>query len=210
MHWLLFEDNAKNSIEIQKILNPITNDVIKKEIIKWLDVRIIYSNSDTVWVSLIQCVPKKGGITVIENEKNELIPTRTVSGWRICIVYRKLNKATRKDDFLSHSLTKYWISWLVKKFIIFLMVIRVTIKLPYFLKIKIRQLLHVPMKPLPLEGFHLEHVMHQQPFNDAWWKYFQSLIEHPMEVFMDYFLVFGESFRKCLYNLDMVLTRCEE
>ena len=44
-------------------------------------------------------VPKKGGFTVIRNEKNELIPTRTVTGWRVCIDYRKLNTATRKDHF---------------------------------------------------------------------------------------------------------------
>ena len=44
-------------------------------------------------------VPKKGGFTVIRNEKNELIPTRTVTGWRVCIDYRKLNIATRKDHF---------------------------------------------------------------------------------------------------------------
>lgn len=60
---------------------------------------IIYHISDSVWVSLIQCVPKKDGMTVIENEKNELIPTRTVTGRRICMDYRKLNKATRKDHF---------------------------------------------------------------------------------------------------------------
>ena len=45
-------------------------------------------------------VPKKGGFTVIRNEKNELIPTRTVTGWRVCIDYRKPNTATRKDHFL--------------------------------------------------------------------------------------------------------------
>ena len=50
-------------------------------------------------MSLVQCVPKKGGITVVANEKNELILTRAVIGWRICIDYRKLNKATRKDHF---------------------------------------------------------------------------------------------------------------
>ncbi|XP_019229041.1 PREDICTED: uncharacterized protein LOC109210126 [Nicotiana attenuata] len=51
------------------------------------------------WVSPVQCVPKKGGMTVVENEKNELIPARTITGWRVCIDYRRLNKANRKDHF---------------------------------------------------------------------------------------------------------------
>nr|GEV37545.1 reverse transcriptase domain-containing protein [Tanacetum cinerariifolium] len=51
------------------------------------------------WVSPIHCVPKKGGFTVVENEENELIPTRLVMGWRVCIDYRKLNEATCKDHF---------------------------------------------------------------------------------------------------------------
>ena len=50
-------------------------------------------------VSPVHVVPKKGGFTMIRNEKNELIPTRTVTGWRVCIDYRKLNTATRKDHF---------------------------------------------------------------------------------------------------------------
>nr|GEV24313.1 reverse transcriptase domain-containing protein [Tanacetum cinerariifolium] len=51
------------------------------------------------WVSPIHCVPKKGGFTVVENEENDLISTRLVTGWRVCIDYRKLNEATRKDHF---------------------------------------------------------------------------------------------------------------
>nr|GFB82454.1 retrovirus-related Pol polyprotein from transposon 17.6 [Tanacetum cinerariifolium] len=51
------------------------------------------------WVSPIHYVPKKGGMTVIKNDENELVPTRLVTGWRVCIDYRKLNKATRKDHF---------------------------------------------------------------------------------------------------------------
>nr|GEX40213.1 reverse transcriptase domain-containing protein [Tanacetum cinerariifolium] len=51
------------------------------------------------WVSQVHCVPKKGGFTVVENEENELIPTRLVTEWRVCIDYRKLNEATRKDHF---------------------------------------------------------------------------------------------------------------
>nr|GEY24213.1 reverse transcriptase domain-containing protein [Tanacetum cinerariifolium] len=47
----------------------------------------------------MHCVPKKGGFTVVENEDNELIPTRLVTSWRVCIDYHKLNEATRKDHF---------------------------------------------------------------------------------------------------------------
>ena len=74
-------------------------EVVKAEVIKLLDAGIIYPISDSSWVSLVQVVPKKGGMAVVANEKNELIPTRTVTGWRVCIDYRKLNDATRKDNF---------------------------------------------------------------------------------------------------------------
>ena len=74
-------------------------EVVKKEVIKWLDTGIIYLISDSSWVSPVQCVLKKGRVTVVKNEKNELIPTRTVTGWRVCVDYRKLNKATRNDHF---------------------------------------------------------------------------------------------------------------
>nr|GFC66456.1 reverse transcriptase domain-containing protein [Tanacetum cinerariifolium] len=47
----------------------------------------------------VHCVPKKGGFTVVENEENELVPTRLVTGWRVCIDYCKLNEATQKDHF---------------------------------------------------------------------------------------------------------------
>nr|GFA43374.1 DNA-directed DNA polymerase [Tanacetum cinerariifolium] len=71
-----------------------------REVIKPLDADMIYPISDNPWVSPIHCVPKKGGMTVVANENNELIPTRLVIGWRVCIDYRKLNDATRKDHFL--------------------------------------------------------------------------------------------------------------
>ncbi|RVW14027.1 Transposon Ty3-G Gag-Pol polyprotein [Vitis vinifera] len=53
----------------------------------------------TPWVSPTQVVPKKSGITVVQNEKGEEIATRLTSGWRVCIDYRKLNVVTRKDHF---------------------------------------------------------------------------------------------------------------
>jgi len=74
-------------------------EVVKKKLIKLLHAGIIYPVPHSELVSPVQVVPKKGGMTVIMNEKNELIPQRTVTGWRMCIDYRKLNKATRKDHF---------------------------------------------------------------------------------------------------------------
>ncbi|GJW97458.1 reverse transcriptase domain-containing protein [Tanacetum coccineum] len=74
-------------------------EVVKKEIVKLLDTGIIYPIADSPWVSPIHCVPKKGGITVVTNKNDELVPTRTVTGWRVCIDYRKLNEATAKDHF---------------------------------------------------------------------------------------------------------------
>ena len=74
-------------------------EVVKKEILKLLDNRIIYPISDSSWVSPIHVVPKKSGVTVVKNEANELIPTRTQTGWRVCIYYRKLNTVIRKDHF---------------------------------------------------------------------------------------------------------------
>ena len=69
MHKILLEDNSKNNIEGQRRLNPIMKEVVKKEIIKGIDAGIICPTSDSVWVSLVQCVPKKGGITVVTNDK---------------------------------------------------------------------------------------------------------------------------------------------
>jgi hypothetical protein len=74
-------------------------EVVKKEVLKLLDVGIIYPISDSQWVSPVQVVSKKSGITVVKNEDEELIPTRITTGLRVYIDYRRLNKVTRKDHF---------------------------------------------------------------------------------------------------------------
>ena len=99
MHKILLEENAKTSIEHQRRLNPVMKEVVRKEVLKCLNAGCIYAISDSPWVSPVHVVPKKGGFTVIRNEKNELIPIRTITGWRVCIDYRKLNTATRKNHY---------------------------------------------------------------------------------------------------------------
>nr|GEY48764.1 reverse transcriptase domain-containing protein [Tanacetum cinerariifolium] len=78
---ILMEEDYKPTIQSQRRVNPKIHDVIKKEVIKLLDAGMIYPISDSLWVSPIHCVPKKGGMTVVANENNELIPTWLVTGY---------------------------------------------------------------------------------------------------------------------------------
>ncbi|KAL0416804.1 UNVERIFIED_CONTAM: Retrovirus-related Pol polyprotein from transposon [Sesamum latifolium] len=99
MHRILLEEGTKPSMEAQRRLNPPMMEVVKNEILKLLDARIIFPISDSEWISPTQVVPKKMGITVVENSTGNLVPTRVQNGWRVCIDYRKFNAATRKDHF---------------------------------------------------------------------------------------------------------------
>ncbi|XP_076896382.1 uncharacterized protein LOC143549361 [Bidens hawaiensis] len=74
-------------------------EVVKKEFLKLTVAGMIYHIFNSQWVSPTQVVPKKRGMTVVMNEKNKLIPSRMVTGWRVCIDYLKLNDTTQKDHF---------------------------------------------------------------------------------------------------------------
>nr|GEU55191.1 hypothetical protein [Tanacetum cinerariifolium] len=93
------KEDFKPTVQHHKQINPKIYDVIKLEVLKLLDVGLIYPISDSPWVNPVHCVPKKRGFTVVENEENELILTRLVTCWHVCIDYRKLIEATRKDHF---------------------------------------------------------------------------------------------------------------
>nr|GFA68909.1 reverse transcriptase domain-containing protein [Tanacetum cinerariifolium] len=98
-HKILLEEDYSPKVQSQRRVNLKIHDIIKKEEEKLFDAGLIYPISDSPWVSPIHCVPKKGGMTVIKNDENELVSTRLVTGWRVCIDYMKLNEATRKDHF---------------------------------------------------------------------------------------------------------------
>jgi hypothetical protein len=105
-HRIPMEDQYKLVVDHQKKLTHAMREVVKKEVIKLHDAGIIYPVPHSEWVSPIHCVPKKGGLTVVKNEKNELRPKRNVTGWRMCIDYRKLNKAMKKDSSPYRSSTR--------------------------------------------------------------------------------------------------------
>nr|GEW09783.1 hypothetical protein [Tanacetum cinerariifolium] len=165
----LITEDFEPVVQYQRMVNPKIYDVIKNEVLKLLNVGLIYLISDSPSISPVHCVPKKGGFTVVENEENELIPTRLVTGWRVCIDYRKLNEATRKDHF-----------------------------------------------PLPLMDQMLERLAGNQyyclldGFSGCTMAIFHDMIEKNIEVFMDDFLVFENSFQTCLSHLEKILKRCED
>ena len=92
------EKDAKPVIDHQRRLNPKMKEVVRKEILKLLEAGIIYPVADSR-VSPVHCVPKKGGITSVPNDKDELILQRIITGYRMVIDFRKLNKATKKDHY---------------------------------------------------------------------------------------------------------------
>jgi hypothetical protein len=79
-HRILIDPVSTPSREPQRRLNNAMREIVKKEILKLLHIWIIYPIPYSDWVSPIEVVPKKGGMTVVENNKNELIPQRTVTG----------------------------------------------------------------------------------------------------------------------------------
>lgn len=106
MQLILLEEGSKPFINDQRRINLTIKKVVRNEVLKWLDMGVIYLISDSALVGPDQVVPKKEGMTVIKNEKDELIPTQTVTNRRIYIDYTKLNKATR-----SIPTPLCWIGW---------------------------------------------------------------------------------------------------
>ena len=86
MHCILLEEGARPSCQLQRRLNPPMMDVVKKEMLKLLEVGVIYPISDSNWVSPVQVVPKKTGITIVKSQNDELVPTCIQNGWWVCIV----------------------------------------------------------------------------------------------------------------------------
>nr|GEW73403.1 DNA-directed DNA polymerase [Tanacetum cinerariifolium] len=170
---------------------------------------LIYPISDSLWVSLVHCIPKKGGFTVVENEDNELILTRLVTGWRVCIDYRKLNEATRKDHFPLPFMDQMLEILARNQYYYFLDGFSGYFQIPIDLKDQEKTTFtclygtfayrHMPFGLCNAPGTYQRCMM----------GIFHDMIEKTIEVFMDDLLVFRISFQTCLSYLQRMLKRCE-
>ena len=185
-------------------------EVVKKEIIKWLDAGIIYPISDSSWVSPVQCVPKKGGMTVITNDNNELIPTRTVTGWRVCMDYRKLNKATRKDHFPLPFIDQMLDRLAGRTYYCFLDGYSGYNQIAIAPEDQEKTTFTCPYGTFAFRRMPFGLCNAPATFQRCMMSIFSDMVEQSIEVFMDDFSVFGDSFDLCLNNLALVLKRCVE
>ncbi|GJR03034.1 reverse transcriptase domain-containing protein [Tanacetum coccineum] len=186
------------------------HDVIKKEVEKLLDAGLIYPISDSPWVSPVHCVPKKGGMTVITNEENELIPTRLVTGWRVCIDYRKLNEATRKDHFPLPFMDQMLERLAGNEYYCFLDGFSGYFQIPIDPKDQEKTTFTCPYGTFAYRRMPFGLCNAPGTFQRCMMAIFHDMIEKTMEVFMDDFSVFGDSFSTCLTHLEKMLKRCED
>ncbi|GJX39829.1 reverse transcriptase domain-containing protein [Tanacetum coccineum] len=209
-HKILLEDDYQPSVQHQRRVNPKIHDVIKKEVEKLLDAGLIYPISDSPWVSPVHCVPKKGGMTVVKNEENELVPTRLVTGWRVCIDYRKLNEATCKDHFPLPFMDQMLERLAGNEFYCFLDGFSGYFQIPIDPKDQEKTTFTCPYGTFAYRRMPFGLCNAPGTFQRCMMAIFHDMIEKTMEVFMDDFSVFGDSFSSCLANLDKMLKRCED
>ena len=210
MHKILLEENVRTFIKHQRRMNPVMKEVVKKEVLKWLNAGFIYASSNSPWVSPVHVVPKKGGFTLIRNEKNELIPIRTVIGWRVCIDYRKLNTATRKDHYPLPFIDQMLDRLARHSHYCFLDGYFGYNQIAIALEDKEKSTFTCPYGTFAFRRMPFGLCNAPATFQRCMMSIFSDLVEEVMEIFMDDFSVYGSSFEDCMRNLETVLQRCQD
>ncbi|KAM2325841.1 hypothetical protein ACFX1X_025140 [Malus domestica] len=205
MHRILLEEGAKPSREVQRRLNPPMMDVVKKEIIKLLDCGVIYPIFYSHWVSPVQVVPKKSEVTVVKNEDNELVPTRIQTEWRICIDYRKLNATTRKDHFPLPFIDQMLERLADHSFYCFLDGYSSYNQIVIAPDDQEKTTFTCPFGTFAYRRMPFGLCNAPATFQRCMVSIFSEFVEMIIEVFMDDFSVFGDSFDACLNNLTLIL-----
>ena len=156
------------------------------------------------------CVPKKGGFTVIRNEENELIPTRTVTGWRVCIDYRKLNTETRKDHFPLPFIDKMLDRLARHPCFCFLNGYSGYNQIAITPEDQKKTTFTCPFGTFTFRRIPFSLCYAPATFQRCMMSIFSDLAKEVMDIFMDNFTVYGSSFENCLHNLGTVLHRFQD
>ncbi|RVW82208.1 Retrovirus-related Pol polyprotein from transposon 17.6 [Vitis vinifera] len=204
------EEEAKPIRQPQRRLNPHLQEVVRTEVLKLLQAGIIYPISDSPWVSPTQVVPKKSGITVVQNEKGEEIATRLTSGWRVCIDYRKLNVVTRKDHFPLPFIDQVLERVFGHPFYCFLDGYSRYFQIEIDVEDQEKTTFTCPFGTYAYRRMSFGLWNAPATFQRCMLSIFSDMVERIMEVFMDDITIYGGTFEECLVNLEAVLKRCIE
>ncbi|GKD67823.1 reverse transcriptase domain-containing protein [Tanacetum coccineum] len=171
---------------------------------------LLLGKQQTFLVSPIHYVPKKGGITVVTNENDELGPTRAITGWRVCIDYHKLNKATAKDHFPLPFMDQMLERLAGNKYFCFLDGFSGYFQIPINLNDQEKTTFTCPFRTYAYRRMPFGLCNAPATFQRCMLAIFYDMIKESVEVFMNDFSVFGNSFNTCLNNLNKMLQRCKD
>ncbi|KAK1607928.1 hypothetical protein QYE76_031601 [Lolium multiflorum] len=209
-HAINMEDDAKPVVEHQRRLIPKMKEVVRNEVLKLLEAGIIYPIADSRWVSPVHCVPKKGGMTVVPNDNDELIPQRVVVGYRMCIDFQKVNKVTKKDHYPLPFIDQMLERLSKNTHFCFLDGYSGFSQIAVKAKDQEKTTFTCPYGTYAYRRMPFGLCNAPATFQRCMSAIFHGFCESIVEVFMDDFSVYGNSFDNCLRNLDKVLQRCEE
>ena len=192
------------------MLNPHMQEVVRAKVLKILLVGIIYHISDSPWVSPTQVMPKKSGITVVQNERGEEVSTRLTSGWRVCIDYKKLNVVTRNDHFPLPFIDQVLERVSSHPFYCFLDGYFGYFQIEIAVEDQEKTTFTCPFGTYAYRRMPFGLCNAPATFQRCMLSIFSDMVEHIMEVFMDDITVYGSAFDECLVNLEVVLNQCIE
>nr|CAN60998.1 hypothetical protein VITISV_010331 [Vitis vinifera] len=201
-HHIYMEKEAKPIRQPQRRLNPHMQEVVRAEVLKLLQADIIYPISNSPWVSPTQAVPKKSGITMVQNDKGEEVATRLTSGWRVYIDYRKLNVVIRKDHFPLPFIDQVLERVSGHHFYCFLDGYSGYFQIEIDVEDQENTTFTCPFRTYAYRRMPFGLCNAPATFQRCMLSIFSDMVEHIMEVFMDDITIYGSTFEECLVNLE--------
>ena len=210
MHRIPIAEDVEPIVDTQRCFHPRMKDVVRKEVIRLLDAGIIYPISDSKWVNPVHCIPRQGGVTIVNSNDNNLTPARTITGYRMCVDFRKLNKETIKEHqplpFMEQMLERI----AKHQYYCFLDGYSGFSQIAIHPEDQEKTNFTCPYGTYAYRRMPFGLCNSPSTFQRCMVTIFEDFVEKFVEVLLNNFVLCGTSFDNCLYNLNKVLQRCEE